>query len=176
MHTVVSTETVYINSEPCRYIGLTRGKYATVSEHRYESLSKRKWSAYYDYRGRRYYALDTNEKPVVRMHREIVGGDSPHIDHINGDGLDNRDENLRPSTVSQNIANSQNHKKNKKGGKYKGVTFCPEVTGGRPWRARIGFQNTIVYIGRFASEQEAARAYDEKAVELFGEFAHKNFP
>lgn len=110
------------------------------------------------------------------MHREIIGGNSPHIDHINGDGLDNRDENLRPCTVSQNLANSRNHKKTKKGGKYKGVTFCIEVTGKRPWRARIGFQNTVVYIGRFSTAKEAARAYDLKAVELFGEFAHTNFP
>jgi hypothetical protein len=113
------------------------------------------------------------------MHREIVGGDSPHIDHINGDGLDNRDENLRPCTVSQNIANSRGDKIGKKWSKYKGVVFRPEVKGdkgGKQWKVRIGFQNTVVHIGSFSTEEEAARAYDRKAVELFGEFAHVNFP
>ena len=51
------------------------------------------------------------------------------------------------------------------------------TTGGpRPWRSCIGFNYRYVHLGTYADKEEAARAYDRKAIELFGAFAHLNFP
>ena len=104
------------------------------------------------------------------MHRIILNVTDPKIqvDHINGDKLDNRRQNLREATVSQNLANSEvnpNHATS-----YKGVTTTPYGK----YRSRIGFMNERIFIGDFNTEEDAARAYNEKAVELFGEYARIN--
>jgi len=46
----------------------------------------------------------------------------------------------------------------------------------RPWEARISFNTKKIYLGSYKTKEEAARAYDKKAIELFGEFAQLNFP
>lgn len=108
------------------------------------------------------------KKRNVYMHRHILKTRLPHIDHIDGNGLNNCRSNLRPATASQNIANAD---------------FKPGVSGYRGvWRgrcnrfvARIEFQKKKIHIGTFVSAEEAARAYDSKARELFKEFARTNF-
>ena len=87
-------------------------------------------------------------------------------DHINRNGLDNRRANLRFVTPQENSWNS----KPKSSQPYKGVS----ARDGR-WIARIGY-NGAIYLGRFDSAEEAARAYDAKACELRGEYAYLNFP
>jgi len=57
--------------------------------------------------------------------------------------------------------------------RFKGVGYSKEH---RKWRARIWFESQRIWLGYFADEIEAARAYDRKAVELFGEFARLNLP
>ena len=88
------------------------------------------------------------------------------VDHKNGDILDNRRNNLR---ICSHIDNVRNRKVSKNLGKsiYKGVQW---ITRDRIWLAICA----KVYIGKFKSEEEAAIAYNKKAIEMFGEFARLN--
>ena len=88
------------------------------------------------------------------------------VDHINGKKLDNRRENLRLATQSENQANSS-----ARIGIYglKGVQ--PHR---RKWQARIQKNKKRIYIGLYDTKEEAGLAYNKKAIELFGEFANLN--
>lgn len=104
-----------------------------------------------------------------RLHTFLTGW--PLVDHVNGNGLDNRRANLRAATPGQNQANMRRPRTNTSG--FKGVSWFAR-TG--KWRAYIGFENRQIHLGYFATPEEAARTYDAKAVELYGEFARPNFP
>lgn len=101
------------------------------------------------------------------LHRAIMSA-PPHlvVDHINGITVDNRKENLRLCT---NIDNTKNLKKQHNGytSQYKGVSF---YTRDSNWEVNVAGH----YYGRYASEVEAAKLYNEKATLLFGEFARLN--
>lgn len=92
------------------------------------------------------------------------------IDHINGDGLDNRRSNLRSVSAEQNM---WNRKSRIGSSKYKGVVMNKN-TG--KWRVDIRFGNKNHTIGYFESEDSAARVYDAWAKEAHGEFAKLNNP
>jgi hypothetical protein len=94
------------------------------------------------------------------------------LDHANGDKTDNRLCNLRECTAAQNGVN-----KKTPGGAcgYRGVEFRPDKCRGKPYRARIGFNNKKTELGHFLTAAEAAQAYDRVARELHGEFARLNF-
>ena len=116
-------------------------------------------------------------KPAVqvRLHRLIAGaGDGLMVDHINGDILDNRRSNLRICTNKQNQRNQRLRQNNSTG--FKGV--CVSRWGGasRRYIAGIRVNKRQIQLGRFASAEEAARAYDRAALEHFGEFAWIKFP
>ena len=91
------------------------------------------------------------------------------IDHINGVRDDNRIINLRECTPKQNGANRGVNKNNTSG--YKGVTFD---NGHKRWRARLGTGGVEYYLGLYDCKIEAAKAYNVKALEMFGEFAWLN--
>lgn len=145
-------------------VPLGRGLVALVSPDDLALVAGVNWTA--ATRGGVMYAKGTERGRRVYMHRVILNHPDSHVDHINGNGLDNRRENLRLATKSQNAANSR-----RKDAKFKGV-----FTQGAKWFAQIGHNGRTIYLGTFSSPEEAARAYDAKAVELFGEFAHPNFP
>jgi hypothetical protein len=150
-------------------IQLTGGEIVLVDDRDYESLSQWKWSLFKGYPARCRKRLGVNR--FVSMHREIV--DPPkgvEVDHINGNKLDNRRENLRLSTRSQNQINQGLTRKNTSG--YKGVTFHRVLN---KWQSQIGIDGKTLYLGLYATPEEAARAYDAKARELFGGFARLNF-
>jgi len=153
-------------------IELTRGLVAIVDDEDYERLSAWKWHAVTDYRGESYacrHAKKGEPGPrYVLMHRMICQTDKD-VDHRNGDGLDNRRENLRPATRSQNIANSRPSSSSKSG--LKGVDWHRQRG---KWRAQITVLGRHQYLGLFATALEAAAAYDRAAVEAFGEFARTN--
>lgn len=91
------------------------------------------------------------------------------IDHINGIKDDNRIENLREVT---HLQNQQNRKKIKQfTSKFKGVSWQKQT---KKWRALIYNKGIQIYLGLFDSEIKAAKAYNDKAIELFGEFANLN--
>ena len=108
------------------------------------------------------------------MHRVIMGlekGDGKQIDHINGDGLDNRKSNLRLCDYSQNQQNRQSIA-NKLG--FKGVTLHPKKKDANKYSSKIRKSGKCYSLGYYETPQEAALAYNEKAKELFGEFAYLN--
>lgn len=89
-----------------------------------------------------------------------------NIDHINGDGTDNRIENLRLATPAQNSWNRGLNKNNTSG--IKGVRFY-KATG--RWHATIWVKWDSIHLGYFATQEEAAAAYARAAEQLHGEFA-----
>ena len=109
-------------------------------------------------------------KTAIYMHRVVAGlarGDKRVVDHINHAKLDNRTENLRICTAAENLRNQTTKKR------YKGVFL---LTGKRKkkWQSIIIFNRERHYLGNFATEAEAAAAYNAAAVELFGEYACLN--
>lgn len=92
------------------------------------------------------------------------------IDHINRNSGDDRIENLRPASDSENAAN---RKKSTKicTSKYLGVHFEKSRN---LWKTKINKNGKSTEIGRFKTEAEAALAYNRKAVEYHGEFANLN--
>ena len=118
----------------------------------------------------------------IMMHKFIMNAPKGMcVDHINHDGLDNRRENLRICTYSQNSQNKRRRVNSRSG--YKGVYQIPEKYKVRKrFQAYIGDPNTPatnkrnIRLGTYLTAEEAARVYDKKAKELFGEFAELNFP
>jgi hypothetical protein len=104
---------------------------------------------------------------LMYMHKLITGW--PQTDHINHLGLDNQRHNLRPATRAQNNANARPIHRG--ASRYKGVTPC-----NGKWGAKIKAGGKAQWLGRFATEMEAAFAYDVAARRIFGEFACPNFP
>jgi hypothetical protein len=93
------------------------------------------------------------------------------VDHINGNGLDNRRENLRFATPTENSQNQR--KRGECTSDFKGVDFDRYKL---RWRARIFFRGECIYLGRYRHETDAARAYDNAAKRLYGPLANVNFP
>lgn len=91
------------------------------------------------------------------------------IDHEDLVKSNNAFDNLREATSSQQVANTRRQSRNTSG--FRGV-YRPSAAGNRekPWHAHIMFQGTYIFIGTFATAEEAARAHQAKAIELFGVF------
>jgi len=104
------------------------------------------------------------------MHRLILNAPPDlKVDHINGNGLDNRKENLRLATTPQNVRNARLSLRNSSG--FKGVKRKRQK-----WQASIVFNGKTIRLGVFDAREDAARAYDIAALLLHGEFARVNFP
>lgn len=127
------------------------------------------------YSGRFYFNAEivvNGRRTTTKMHRIIMGcvtGDGTKIDHINGNTLDNRKQNLRFCSGDQNAANKKLISKNNTSG-YKGV-----AKDGSSWRAQVGVNNKIFFVGLFKTKEDAAKAYDNMAIYFFGPFARTNF-
>jgi HNH endonuclease len=153
-----------------REIRLTQGKVALVDDADFERVSRYKWSAWWS--GWNWYATTHKPRPSherIYMHRFII--DAPKgikVDHKDRDGLNNQRENIRLATNPQNSQNTGLSLANTSG--YKGVARFREK-----WQAGIKVNYHRIHLGHFNTAEEAARAYDSKARELFGEFAKTNF-
>jgi len=113
-----------------------------------------------------------NKTGIVSLHREIMNHPKGFlIDHENGNGLDNRRENLRLATRSQNQFNKRKTR-SKTSSRFVGVYF--ERRKNR-WMATIHYQGKRIWLGSFKSEIDAGRAYDRAATKYHGEFARLNF-
>ncbi len=108
----------------------------------------------------------------IYMHRSLSGEpEGVHVDHHDQDSLNNRRDNLRVASASQNGCNRPKQADNTTG--FKGVKHDKRYG---IWTAHIKINKKSKHLGTFKSPEEAARAYDAKALELFGEFARLNFP
>lgn len=158
-------------------IPLTQGKYAIVDDEDYDKINSWKWYAHKDHKNGNFYAYRnetyaSGKRKSVFMHREIFCTSSEmKIDHINGNGLDNRKENLRECNSSQNGANIQIGRRNNKSG-YKGVCFKNRP---KKWVAQITYRKKVYALGYYDNPIDAAKAYDKAAIRLHGEFAITNF-
>lgn len=143
-----------------------KGLIAVVDDDVYSVISRYGWYAKKGLRNKTYYASAWVDGRQVHMHRLIVGlgpGRIPQVDHVNGDGLDNRKVNLRVATASQNAMNRRTNG-------VKGVSRRPN---GR-WQADLKMNGRHHYLGVYDTPEEAARAYDTAARQHFGEWARTN--
>jgi hypothetical protein len=153
-----------------QFVPLSRGLVAQVDDKDLPLVEGLKWHALRSGGHAGYYAGSHGPDGYVYMHRVILGPGGPHVDHINGDGLDNRRSNLRHATPSQNGANSGPRRGTSR---FKGVGF--DRARGK-WKAAIKINRVHNNLGRFDNEEDAARAYDAAAVVAWGEYAYLNFP
>jgi HNH endonuclease/AP2 domain-containing protein len=150
-------------------IQLTQGGTVLVDEADYEWLKQWRWQFQHGYAIRVTKFLGVSK--TLFMHREIMNPQKGfEVDHINHNKLDNRRENLRICTRSQNQSNNGLSRINTSG--FKGVTFHKKT---QKWQSQIGIDGKIVYIGLFDTPEKAAHAYDEVAREKHGVFANLNF-
>lgn len=146
-----------------KYIVLTQGKKTTVDNEDYFKLSQFKW--YYDHG----YARRDEKGKKIYMHRVITKAPKgKSCDHKNHDKLDNRKENLRICTQSQNLGNQNLNAKNTSG--YKGVSWNKHL---KYWTSSVKL-NQKTKVKYFKDKIEAAKDYNERAKEAFGEFALLN--
>ena len=151
---------------------LNNGMRVLVDEEDYEDLAKYRWCL--DGRG---YACRTEptglarpKKRPVKMHRQILGlkwGDGVLVDHINGNRLDNRKQNLRPCNKAQNGRNRGPQKNNSVG--LKGVSWHKRD---QTYYARIKINGKTTHLGSFPTAEEAHAAYCSAADQLHGQFAN----
>ncbi len=154
-----------------REIPLTKGKVAIVDDEDYVRLAKYKWYSGSDGYARRC-AWNKGDVKTILMHREILNtGKGLSTDHINGDRLDNRKENLRICSRAENNRNQKKDIRSKF--EYKGIKTENK---GRTYWARISVNNKQIYLGSFPTQLQAAKAYDQAAIKYYGEFARLNFP
>lgn len=151
-------------------LALQHGQTALVDDEDYEKVSVYKWSAIWHRNTKRYQVRGYVNGRMTGIHRVIM--DAPanlHVDHINGDPMDNRRCNLR---LCNNQQNHQNMRKHRDGSsRYKGVSWLQSQ---RKWVAQIYVEGHNIVLGTFVDEKQAAQTYDEAAAKHFGEFAWLN--
>lgn len=160
-------------------IPLTQNQFALVDNEDYLLLMKHKWHTNKNkntyYAKHDYWDKKTKKIKSIKMHRLVMGITNPkiQIDHINGNGLDNRKNNLRICTYSQQKMNQKKLQTRKCSSEYKGVNWHKKS---KKWQSRISINNKRKHLGLFNNEIKAAEAYDAAAKKYFGEFARLNFP
>ena len=155
------------SDDTVRRIPLSDGQFALVDAADYEWLSRHTWTL-----NGYGYAVRREKGKVIFMHRQILQPPKGmFVDHIDGSRTNNRRANLRPCTRDENMRNQV--KRVGASSQFKGVSLFKK-TG--KWCAKIYFLGEHVWLGCFIDEMDAARAYDHKAVALFGAFARLNFP
>lgn len=154
-----------------KYIPLSKGKFAIVDDDDYAYLMQWKW---YAQKGKGTFYAARHEsfadgRRIVYMHRQMLNVPAhQETDHINHNGLDNRQCNLRLCSGSENQHNQLPQTNCES--KYKGV-----FRNAANWQARITCDYKAIHLGTYGSEAQAAKAYDAKAKALYGEFAETNF-
>ncbi len=144
---------------------------ALVDDADYELVAEHKWTLQKTKVAGLFYAQSVLNGKSILMHRMILGLSGRHVlcDHKNHDGLDNQRRNLR-------VASHQNNLRNRKGWSqsgFKGVSF-ENHNKSRPWLVRLFVNRRTITVGRFATAEDGAAAYDLAAGKLYGEFAMGN--
>jgi len=148
--------------------------FAKIDDEDFELVSKSRWYAYSGRNTTLYCGIAKyvgNYKTIhLSLARFLMNPKKEQIvDHINGDGLDNKRANLRICTVSENCRNQKKQRRNTSS-IYKGVGAFP----GGKFRAYISHNGKYQHIGLFKTEEEAAIAYNFYAKKYFGEYANVN--
>ena len=147
-------------------VALPCGRFALIDDDALPLLNGRNW--YSCRRDQTYYVvgrLPGERRTGVLLHNLIMG--CRGIDHKDRDGLNNQRSNLRPCTQQKNRMNTTP----KVGKLFKGV-----YPARGKWYASIGVGRIYTYSRGHLTAESAARAYDEMAIRLHGEFARLNFP
>jgi hypothetical protein len=157
-------------------IKLTQGKVALVDDCDYEYLNQWKW--YANKNRNTFYAIRNSRKNEYKKHKTILmhqiilqrmGVKFKQVDHIDGNGLNNRRSNLRTAIHQENLCNQKLRSNNTSG--YKGVTWHKQV---KKWLARIMVDGKRICLGLFDNIKDAASAYNQAAILHFGKFAKLN--
>ncbi len=165
-----------------RELPLSRGYVAILDASDFELVDQWSWyaSVKLDRKTGEIYAVYAareirvdGKRTSLYLHRFLMGvtDRNVQVDHENHDTLDYRRSNLRIATQTQNMGNTRKTKNNKSG--FKGVHWNKQAG---KYAVEIGFNYKNIYLGLFVDPVEGAKAYDVKALELFGEFACLNFP
>jgi len=150
-------------------IKLTRGCVALVDDEDFEYLSQWKWYAG-GREGNIYARRSISKHKKILMHRLIMNTpDDMEVDHRDRNKLNNQRSNLRNCNHLQNMVNREPEGASQ----YKGVSFAYR-RGKKLIVSQIRIEGKSTHIGYFKTEEEAARRYNEKALELHGEFAYLN--
>ena len=160
-------------------IPLTKGHVALVDDADYEWLSQWKWS--YHSMG---YACRVEQRggkqSMILMHKAILNvRSSQYVDHKDHNRLNNQRSNLRPATPGQSACNMTKRYKPAGTTQYRGVLFHkdrPDKVRSKPWQARIRVNGKQKSLGYYATDIEAARAYDQASRQYHGEYGLLNFP
>jgi hypothetical protein len=146
-----------------------------VDDEDFDFLSQKNWqivkvpTTFYATRQQRF---GNGIRKLFYMHRVILNlkhGDETEVDHRDHNGLNNQRSNLRKASVRQNGANRTS--KRNSNSKFLGVTF---IARHNRYKVSIVKDKKSYYLGYFKTEEEAALAYNKKAIELHGEFANLN--
>jgi hypothetical protein len=149
---------------------LSNGAVALVNDEDYILVSIYTWHE--NKKGHTSYAVRYNpdhKRTDIYMHRVILcAGCGQEVDHKNGNGLDNRRNNIR---ICSKITNAQNRQNSWGSSKYRGISWVKDRN---VWSAQIQINGKYIHLGRFDREEDAAYAYNLAATTYFGEFAHLN--
>jgi len=159
-----------------KLVPLTQGQFAIVDECDFDRVTQHKWHAakrpnggFYAQRTLR--VVRVNGRRVIQQMAQFILETQQMVDHRDGNGLNNTNQNLRPCTPLENTRNRSANSKNKSG--FKGVHRTKGTKNN--WTATI-YNRKQIYLGSFKTRESAAHAYDAEAVKLFGRFARLNFP
>ena len=164
-------------------IPLSHGLFALISDEDYELVSKFKWSAYriagtgrngktylYGYKPARKVTVNGKRKMVTLYNYIMEPPAGMEVDHIDQNPLNNTRENMRLADRASNCKN-RGKRSNGLSSKYLGVSFNKEKG---KFTVKLKNNGISIFVGYFTDEKEAAKAYNDKALETFGEFASLN--
>ena len=152
-----------------REVPVSGGRTALIDEADYESIQHWKWSSC---RKRHTFAvyravLEQGKSRRIYLSRFIMQAPSGlFVDHENGDGLDNRRDNLRLCTHTENNRHRCRPQSTNTSG-HRGVFW---ERGAKKWRAQLSVNNRNVHLGMFLTVEDAGNAYRQAAVSRYGEF------